>query len=312
MKFKLYDEVDPEQANEIMLISHGAPNTPKSVAKVKLQDPFCSPWFRMYALEGDRVVAQVGAAYPTIETTEGTVKAGFVEAVAGMPNFARRGYAKALMKKVHEQMLDDGIEVFILGTSKTLVAYSMYPKVGYHDMIPFNWGLKNRQKYSDTGINMKIRRHKIEDGDRMFKEFAEGQLGFVHRPDWYPQLRSSWGDEVYGKAVTFQRNEEPIGYALIRLPETHLNVRELVTLDPKDLEPCLRTLENHYSKDFITNSITGRREIFKRFEAHGMKPMESWGVIMAMDAKGMMSQKQVKSLLGIDKDRFQMFTLDTY
>ena len=312
MDFKFYDEVDPVQANEIMLISHNAPNTQKSVARIRHFDPFCSPWFRMYALEGRKVVAQVGAAYPTIETTEGTVKAGFIEAVAGMPSVARKGYAKTLMKKVHEQMLDDGIEVFILGTSRILVAYSMYPKVGYHEIAPFNWGLKKAQKYPDTGLTLKIRRHKADAGDRMFKEFTTGQLGFVHRPSEYPRLRSSWGDGMYNKAVTILRDGKPVGYALIRLMDTFLNVRELVCPDPKDFEPCLRTLENRFGKEFVTNSLCGRNAIFNRYLERGAKPMESWGVLMAMDAKGKMSQKQVKSLLGIDKDRFQIFTLDTY
>jgi len=312
MQFKFYDEVDPEQANEIMLVSHGAFTDRKLASKIRKTDPFCSPWFRMFALEGKKVVTQVGAAYPTIETTEGKVKAGFVEAVAGMPSHARRGYAKALMKKVHKQMLDDGIEVFILGTSKTLVAYSMYPKLGYYEMMPFNWGLKKGQKQSAGDIALKIRRHRVDSGDALFKEFSEGQLGFIHRPKDYPRLRSSWGDGGYAKAVTFLRDGEPIGYALLRMDKHYIGIRELATPDMRDLAPCARALEAKFPRDFILRSFTGRWSHEDRFTKCGFRPMESWGVLMAMDARGKMSQRQVKSMLGLDKDRFQVFALDTY
>ena len=312
MQFKFYNEIDPEQSNEIMLTSHGEPAYSKVVDRIRKHDPFCSPWFRMFALDGDKVIAQVGAAYPTIETTEGTVKAGFVEAVAGMPSHARKGYAMALMKKVHEQMLDDGIEVFILTTSKTLVAYSMYPKLGYHDILQYNWGLKKIQKYPDTGISIKVRRHKIDDLDKMFRKSSKGQLGFVHRPNDYPRLRSSWGDGIYSKAVTFYRDGKPVGYALLRFMGEFLNVRELVTPNPKDFEPCIRTLENHFPKLYFTSSIMTRQELFKRYIDHGMKPMDSWGVVMVMDARSKLNQAGVKKLLGVDKDKFQCFTVDTY
>ncbi len=311
MKFKFYDEVDPEQANLINLISHGEPGDARTVAKIRKSDPFCSPWFRMYVLEGDRVTAQVGAQYPMIETTEGTVKAGFIEAVAGMPSFARKGYAKALMKRVHEQMLEDGVELFILGTSKILVAYSMYPKLGYHEMVPFNWGLKPWQKHPAGDVKLKVRMHATDRGDEMFRKLAHGNLGFVHRPKDYPKLKCSWGAH-YNKAISFYRDGRPIGYALIRLPDGFLNVRELVCPDLADYGPCLRALENRFPNRYVSQSIVSRRCLVNEFRAHGFVEGDSWGVIMAMDAKGKLSQAGVKNILGIDRDRFQLFTIDTY
>jgi GNAT superfamily N-acetyltransferase len=311
MEFKFYDEIDPEQANEITLICHNEPNSGKMVAKIRKSDPFCSPWFRMYAVENGKVISQVGAAYPVIETTEGKMKAGFVEAVSSMPSYAQKGYAKALMKRVHEQMLGDGIEIFILGTSKIFVAYSMYPKLGYRDIKEFNWGLKKGQKSPANDITMKVRRHKVDGGDKLFKKISKGNLGFIHRPDDYPRLRSSWGT-IYNKTVTFYRNGELIGYAMIHILDTFLRIRELACPNQTDFEPCLNALENYYSKEYVTRSLCGTSNVAKQFEDHGFRTMDTWGTLMAMDSKGRLSQAQIKKLLGVDQDRFQVFSLDTY
>ena len=311
MQFRFYDEVDSEQVNRINLISHNEPADPATIARIRKNDPFCSPWFRMYAVEGDTVAAQVGAQYPIVETADGEARVGFIEAVAGMPGFARKGYAKALMKRVHEQMLEDGIGIFALTTSRILVVYDMYPKLGYREIMPFNWGLKSGEKYPKGDVKIKVYRHAADKGDGLFRELTGGSLGFVRRPDSYPKLKSAWGAH-YSKAVSFSRDGEPIGYALVRLMPDFLNVRELVCPNRADMVPCLQALENAFPRKQVSRSISGRDSIARGFREHGFVDRESWGMFMAMDAKGRMNQKQVKALLGFDKDRFQMFAIDTY
>ncbi len=311
MKFKFYDEVDAEQVNLINLISHNEPADPKTIHRIRKNDPFCSPWFRMYAVEGDEIIAQVGAQYPTIKTSEGTAKAGFIEAVAGKPSYARKGYAKALMKRVHEQMRDDGVDIFVLTTSRILVAYDMYPKLGYQEVLPLNWAIKNWQKYPAGDVTVKVRKHGTEADDRLFSKFAEGSLGFVHRPKNYPKLKCSWGAH-YTDAVSFHRGGKQLGYALVRRPEGFLIIREMVCHDIDDFEACIQALQNRFPSKYVTRSLVTRKGMAGLFQNAGFRVADTWGMFMAMDAKGNMSQKQVKSLLGLDHDRFQMFAIDTY
>jgi GNAT superfamily N-acetyltransferase len=311
MQFKFYDEVDSEQANQINLICHNEPGDAHTVARIRKGDPFCSPWFRMYAVEGDKVIAQVGAQYPLIETTEGPMKAGFIEAVAGMPSFARQGYAKALMKRVHGQMVEDGIDIFMLTTSRILVAYDMYPKLGYHEVVPLNWGIKRWERHPATDVTVKARAHPAEPGDELFKKFSTGKLGFVRRPKGYPRQKCSWGAH-YSKAITFSRDGKPIGYALIRQPDGFLNIRELVCPDPVDMGPCLRALESRFKSRYVTRSLVTSRPLAAEFSKNGFESPDSWGMFMAMDAKGKLGRKGVERLLGIDTDMFQMFAIDTY
>lgn len=311
MQFKFYDEVDPEQVNDIMLISHGEPADMKTMQRIRRLDPFASPWLRMYALEGDRIAAQVGVAYPEIETTEGKMKVGFVEAVAAMPSFARQGYAKSLMKKVHEQMVDDGIELFVLGTSRTLVAYSMYPKLGYKNVMPFNWAMKKGQTFPKNPITLKVRRHKADEQHNLFRKLARGNLGFIHRPEDYPKSKCAWAP-MYSNAVSLYRDDKPVGYALVNSMSRFLVVRELVCPDLGDYVPCLQALENRFGKKYVSRSSIGRKKIASQFTAHGFVEKDSWGTFMAMDPDGKLSQQELRRLLGIDQDRFQFFVLDTY
>jgi hypothetical protein len=264
----------------------------------------------MYAVEGDRVVAQVGAQYPVIETPEGKARAGFIEAVAGTPSLARKGYAKGLMKKVHGQMLDDGIDIFVLTTSKILVAYSMYPKLGYHDMVPLSWGIRKWRRNPASDVKVRVRKHPAETDDALFRKFAKGSLGFARRPKDYPKLKHSWGPH-YTNAVSFLRDGKQLGYALVRKPEGFLNIRELVCTD-KDFGACLDALENRFPSQYVTRSLMTRSFMAERFSKAGFREADTWGMFMAMDAKGRMNRKQVSSMLGVDKDKFQMFALDTY
>ncbi|MDD4307558.1 MAG: GNAT family N-acetyltransferase [Thermoplasmata archaeon] len=311
MEFKFYDEVDPEQVNLINLICHNEPAGARTIARIRRNDPFCSPWFRMYAVEGEKVVTQVGAQYPLIQTSDGKARAGFIEAVAGTPSLARKGYAKALMKRVHEQMLDDGIDVFVLTTSRILVAYDMYPKLGYHDMLPLSWAIKKWQKHPIGDVKVRVRKHPSEAEDAIFSEHVRGSLGFVRRPKNYPKLKCSWGPH-YSDAVTFSRGDEQLGYALVRRPEGFLSIREMVCKNPADYQSCIKALENRFPSRYVTRSLMTRSGMVGHFRDAGFTEADTWGMFMAMDAKGKMSQKQVRALLGIDKDRFQMFTLDTY
>jgi GNAT superfamily N-acetyltransferase len=311
MQFKFYDEVDPEQVNVVNLISHNEPADARTISKIRRSDPFCSPWFRMYAVEGDRIVAQVGAQYPTIETADGRVKVGFIEAVAGTPALARKGYATALMRKVHEQMLEDGVELFALTTSKILVAYSMYPKLGYHDILPLNWAIKKWRKNPNQGVMVHTGKHPSEAEDRLFKEHTRNCLGFVCRPKDYPKLKCSWGAH-YTDIARFRRYGDILGYALVRRPNGFLIIREMVCRNPADYGPCIAALENRFPSNYVTRSLITRSSAAAHFSASGFREADSWGAFMAMDARGKMGSKRVRALLGIDKDKFQMFALDTY
>jgi GNAT superfamily N-acetyltransferase len=311
MQFRFYDEVDPEQVNELMLMCHGEPATPRKVASIRRTDPNCSPWFRMYAVEGGKVVSQVGAQYPHVETTEGRMKAGFVEAVASHPNHGRQGYSKKLMVRVHEQMAEDGVDLYILGTSRTLVASHMYPKLGYHDILDFSWGKKPGGMYPSMGITTKVRRHKVDDMEKMFNRFTKGCLGFVHRQKDYPKAKCSWAP-YYSKAVTFYMSGKAIGYALVGYNDLFLRIRELVTPDLGDFAPCLRTLERRFKRPYVTRSLTGRSDLLDEYRANGFREPGTWGTLMAMDPKGRLGPKPLRVLLGIDKGLFQIFSVDTY
>jgi predicted N-acetyltransferase YhbS len=311
MKFRFYDEVDAEEVNIINLMGHNEPADARTISKIRRSDPFCSPWFRMYAVEDGKVVAQVGAQYPTIETTNGQVKAGFIEAVAGTPSLARKGYATALMQKVHEQMRGDGVELFVLTTSKILVAYSMYPKLGYHDMLPLNWAIKRWRKNPKNDVRVNVRKHLNDAEEALYKAHVSGCLGFTRRPKGYPKLKCSWGPH-YSEAVSFSREGELVGYALVRRPKGFLNIREMVCSEGADYGPCIAALESRFPSDYVTRSLMTRSAAVANFARSGFGEAESWGTFMAMDARGRSSKKEVMARLGIGKDGFHMFALDTY
>ena len=130
MQFKTYDEVDPSQVATLTLAGFGWNLDAIAAKKLRRLDPNCSDWFAMYAVEGDEILAQAGASYPHIETTDCTMKLGYIWGVTTSPGHARGGIARTLMEKVQDQMRDDGVEMFALSTAKSLVAYNLYASLG--------------------------------------------------------------------------------------------------------------------------------------------------------------------------------------
>jgi len=90
------------------------------------------------ALENGKVVSYVGAMDLLTRTLGGTFeRVGGVYGVATLPGYTRRGLSAALFEATHEYFRSRGYRFSFLNTSPTLVAYSLYKKLGYSDVYSY-------------------------------------------------------------------------------------------------------------------------------------------------------------------------------
>ncbi len=71
-------------------------------------------------------------------TLDGTIEfAGGISGVATLPSHARRGISTALMERAHQYFREQGYRFSFLNTSRSLIAYAYYQKLGYLDVTEF-------------------------------------------------------------------------------------------------------------------------------------------------------------------------------
>jgi predicted N-acetyltransferase YhbS len=312
MQFKTYDEVDPRAVANLALAGFGWNLDANSVNKLRKQDKNCSDWFAMYAVEGDDVIGQVGAAYPTIKTIEGPMKLGYIWGVTTQPDKTQKGVARKLMERVHEEMREDGADIFALSTMRSLVAYNLYVSQGYHHIQPYGWNQRLSREYKREGIRVKIRKRSTAQMFDLYRKFSKGAFGFVHRHPKFVEPRCLWFPYI-SDIITFSRNEGPIGYALVASGKRGVVIREFFCPNLDDIPGCVRAIESRYKRKYITCLFHSRDDVIKALDSVNLAPTSpSFGVLMMRMPKGRSSEKYIKKLVGKDKGLFQFTSTDEY
>ncbi len=311
MEFRTYDEVEGTHVARLNISAFGWNLDSKSVSKIRKNDKNCPDWFALYAVEKGEVMSLIGAVFPLVESTEGTMKVGFFCGVVTSPKHARKGLSRALFKKLHERMHEDGAELFILGTGQTLVAHQLYFSLGYRDFQTFDLGSRRGRRPKKPNIKLKVRKRSGEEIYRLHKSSNKEQMGFVHRHPNFVAARLTWGwwgslDNV----CTFLRDDRVIGYALISTNPSRLMIREICCPNTADIPECITALEHRFPSTYTVCDLHTRGDIQKALgEVDLSLDLTTYGVLMGRVAK---RSRSVKTLLGYGTGRFNFTTVDSY
>ena len=90
------------------------------------------------AIEKDKLAGFVGVMDIPTKTVEGVEWVGGIWCVATAPQFAHRGVCKSLMARAHEYFETNGYQFSFLYTSRTIIAYNLYRKLGYREVEKYN------------------------------------------------------------------------------------------------------------------------------------------------------------------------------
>jgi ribosomal protein S18 acetylase RimI-like enzyme len=295
---KILSYIDLKSKSDLLPLldnSFGWPFNPKTYEKIIKIDPrlrdsavgFC-------ALENGCVVGFVGVMDLPTRTLDGKIEyAGGIYGVATLPSHARRGISTALMNRVHEHFREKGYRFSFLCTSHTLVAYAMYQKLGYADLLERT----NAYKVLESKRTKPVTKEKAQKPDfdkllQIYNKYVKDKTGFVVRDkDYLTMLK---------KTIGFSNKEFIIdedGYVIYKYNVGGVWtkatwIRELVALNTKEMNRLLNLVEAKAADLILDRDVTDEA-LLPIYKARGyMIQKRSHIVIMVKSLTADVSFKQ--------------------
>ncbi|HJX24009.1 MAG TPA: GNAT family N-acetyltransferase [Candidatus Bathyarchaeia archaeon] len=233
------------------------------------------------ALENGRVVSYVGAMDLATRTLDGAIeRAGGIYGVATLPGYTHQGYSTALLRATHEYFKGKGYRFSFLNTSPTIIAYSVYKKLGYSDVYscPSVYKVLNATK-----ATLPIAKSPKPDLDKVlaiYNDYVKDKVGLVVRDRAYLELlaKDKW---LTSKRTICTGN----GYVVFKKEQYSTAILELVARNRAEAEELLKTVESKAGGSVFARAVFDKavREIYLSRgytflnEGHGVfmvKPLE--------------------------------------
>ncbi len=235
------------------------------------------------AVEHDRLMGYVGVMDIPTRTVSGEVEmVGGIWAVATNPASARKGICKTLMEEAHRYFHSRDYRFSFLCTGRTIIAYSIYRKMGYEEVESVN-KLKATYKVlrkphpreAKTGIHIDP-----EKAYALYEEFARGKVGLVVRQEDFISM--------YAKRKRFDPKMsilKPNGYALLLESENTTKVRDMAALNYDTYGELIDETEQLAQNAVINGSVDDDR-LVELYRSKGYSVQEGHnGVVMVKSLK---------------------------
>jgi len=272
MKILTYKELESKsELLPLMDNAFGWPFNPRMYEKLIKIDPrlrnspvgFC-------AVEDERAIGYVGVMDLATRASDGNVEyVGGIYGVATLPSHARKGISTTLMNRVHEHFRERKYRFSFLCTSHTLVAYTMYLKLGYTDLLerPSVYKVLSPKKVMAP---VKQRSEKL-DFDRLLKvysEFVKDKTGLVIRDKAYLTMLKKTG-YFGGKDCIIEED----GYVIFRSNvggtwSKAMWIRELVALNAKEMNRLVELVEAK-AKDLMMDRDVLDKDLLQVYKSRG-------------------------------------------
>jgi len=310
MKILTYKELESKsEVLPLMDNAFGWPFNPRTYEKtIKIDPRLKNSPIGFSAVENGCVVGFVGVMDLITRTLDGNEEyVGGIYGVATLPSHARKGISTKLMNRVHEHFRERKYRFSFLCTSHTLVAYTMYLKLGYTDLLerPSAYKVLSPKKAKAT---VEQRSGKL-DFDRLLKvynEFVKDKTGFVVRDKAYLTMLKKTG-YFGGKDCIIEED----GYVIFRSNvggtwSKATWIRELVALNAKEMNRLVELVEAK-AKDLMMDRDVLDKALLQVYKSHGyMIEKRSHVVIMI---KPLTPDASFKKTYG---DKFYLTDLDFF
>jgi predicted acetyltransferase len=214
------------------------------------------------AVENGKLAAFVGVMDIPTKTVSGNVETvGGIWCVATNPRFANRGICKTLMDKAHQYFLVKKYHFSFLTTSRTIIAYAIYVKMGYVEVEKVNnypeaYKVLPEEKL-EKKVEVKLDPEKIFN---LYQKSVRDKTGFVVRQNDFLAVSSERKRFDEKKSVLLEK-----GYVLVGGPREVSRIMELVSLDEQTYHKLLDQIESITPNGVIDRMITEEKllEIYK-------------------------------------------------
>lgn len=256
------------------------------------------------ALKEGKLVGYAGVMDFTLRTVSGTEeRVGGLYGVATYPGYTRQGICTALMNRSHEYFKAKGYRFSLLTTSPTIVAHTLYSKLGYFDVAPFlSAYLEARPKRKEA---LKRRSVSALDCNRMlelFREYTKGRTGFVIRDKEYLKILTKQYEISARDCIITEK-----GYVIFKKEKESMRIRELVAQDRSEMNRLIGLIENKTQKAVVGRLGIPNSAVSRAYASRGYVVLETGHSVLM--AKELVADASFNDCLG---SKFYMSALDHF
>jgi predicted acetyltransferase len=207
-------------------------------------------------VENGNLAGYVGVMDIPTKTVSGNIETvGGIWCVATNPRFAKRGICKTLMDNAHQYFQEKKYPFSFLCTSRTIIAYAIYVRMGYVEVEKVNsypeaykvLGEAKPEKKSETELDQ----NKVFN---LYQEFIKDKTGFAVRQKNFLEVLSERKKFDDKRSVLMQK-----GYALVSGPREVSRIMELVGSDEQTYHDLLDQVESFSPNGVIDRMITDEK-----------------------------------------------------
>lgn len=304
MEIVTYRELEPKDDFMVLMeMGFGAPVTPATFAEninrdIRLKNSpvgFC-------AVENGKLAGFVGVIDIPTRTVDGKEEmVGGIYAVATNARFAKRGICKTLMEKAHQHFREKKYPFSFLTTSRTIIAYALYVRMGYVEVEKVN---QYPMAYKVLGKSREGKKPKAKlNYDKVYQihqEFVKDKTGFVIRQKDFGGLFAQW--ETFDKNKSIQKQN---GYALTREVRKTIKIQELLSLDEPTYEKLLEQVESIAPAGVLDRLVTDEK-LLKIYKKRGYSLQEGSNSVLMVKKLG---DREFEDAYG---DKFHIGLLDYF
>jgi predicted acetyltransferase len=246
-----------------------------------------------------RLAAGLRALPLTIRIGGAELSMAGVSGVACLPEYRRRGYVGALLKRALEDMRERGQVLSALYTPHI----ALYRRYGWEIAarnIRYSFNAKDVKTIVPPPTSGRIRRVTVDEWpalSSLYEEYSAGRNCLIVRPEeWWRQR--VFGENQVGRvehpvpdaAVWEDGEDRPRGYVVYSTrvaqppdrpwPESRLWVRELVTQDPQAYVALVNYLLAHDIHDRIEMSVPPDEPLLSLLDDPHRVRIEAWSSLM--------------------------------
>ena len=279
MKIVTYHQLEPKDS--FMLLMDQAfwwPLSPSQLDKIiNLDIRLKNSPVGFCAVEDGKLAGFVGVMdIPTRTVSRNEETVGGIWCVATNPRFAKRGISKTLMDKAHQYFQEKKYHFSFLTTSRTIIAYAIYVKMGYVEVEKVNLYPEAYKVFNE--VKPELKSETGLDSAKIFNIYQESvrdKTGFVVRQNDFLAVSSERKRFDEKKSIQIEN-----GYALVGGPREVSRIMELVSLDEQTYHKLLDQVESMTPNGVIDRMITDEK-LLKIYKSRGYRIEEGdHGVVM--------------------------------
>lgn len=220
------------------------------------------------AVTDGRLAGFVGVMDIPTKTVNGKTEIiGGIWAVATNPDFSRQGICKKLMDEAHNYFHKQKYRFSFLCTSRTIIAYEIYKKLGYTEVEYVNlyssvYKVLDKIEQMTKKVETELDPEKIY---KIYEKFVENKTGFAVRQKDFVTLFAK--RKRFGERKSIQKDK---GYALVSDVRNVIKVQDMAALNDAAYGELIDEIED-LAKGAVIDRLVADERLLNIYKSRGYR-----------------------------------------